>query len=321
MSAMAGVAGALRAVTARMVSAVGAYRPLEHAVGGARGGFVLAYHNLAAARFAAQIAALAPSRPIALDELVERHARGAPTRGLFAITFDDGVGETVREIAAAATAAQWPVTFYLPTGYLEAPGGMPFQWLRAIERQAPPVVIEAAGETFDFRPPGAIRAFARATTEIMYTRPWTAYGPRLRALADALVGRGLVAPETLAAPPAITWPEVEALARAGVVSFESHGITHTAVAALTDDGLEHELAESRRIIAEHTGRECRHFCYPYGGAASIGAVAPSRVARYYRSATTMTRGRLGRHALELLPRVPVYPHDDAALVRLKVLTA
>ncbi|MCC6849945.1 MAG: polysaccharide deacetylase family protein [Deltaproteobacteria bacterium] len=318
---MAGVADALRAVAARAVSAVGAYRPLEDVVGRVRGGFVLAYHNLPAARFVSQIAGLAPSRPVALGELVERHARGASTRGLFAITFDDGVGETVREIAAAATAHQWPVTFYLPTGYLEAPGGLPFQWLRAIERHAPPVVIEAAGETIDFRPPGAIRAFARATTKIMYTRPWAEYGPRLRALADALVGGGLVPAEALAPPPAITWPEVEALARAGVAAFESHGVTHTAVAALSDDELERELVESRRLIAEHTGRECRHFCYPYGGAASIGAAAPPRVARHYRSATTMARGRLGRRALELLPRVPVYPHDDDALVRLKVLTA
>jgi len=318
---MASLVGAVRAIAARTLRAVGAYGALERARGRSRGGFVLAYHNLSAARFVEQIAALAPSRPIGLDELVERHARGASTEGLFAITFDDGVGETVRAITAAATAHGWPVTFYLPTAYLDAPGGMPFQWLRAIERHAPLVAIEAAGETFDFRVPGAIRDFARATTKTMYTRPWAEYGPRLRALADALVAGGLVAPELLAAPPAVTWPEVEKLAREGVVSFESHGITHTAVAALDDQALERELVESRRAIAAHTGRECRHFCYPYGGAASIGAAAPSQVARHYRSATTMARGRLGHHALELLPRVPVYPHDDAALVQLKVLTA
>ncbi|MEB2285577.1 MAG: hypothetical protein B6D46_14175 [Polyangiaceae bacterium UTPRO1] len=321
MSAAAAMVSALRAAAARALSGAGAYGPLERLCGRARGGFVLAYHNLPAARFVEQVEALAPSRPLALDELVSRHARGATTHGLFAITFDDGVGETVRTIAAVAAARAWPVTFYLPTAYLDAPGGMPFQWLRAIERYAPPVAITAGGETFDFRPPGAVRAFARATTKVMYTRPWAEYGPRLRALVDALVARGLVAPEMLAAPPAITWPEVEALAREDVVAFESHGVTHTAVAALDDDALERELVRSRQKIAAHTGRDCRHFCYPFGGAASIGAVAPARVARHYRSATTMTRGRLGRQPLELLPRVPVYPHDDAALVRLKVLTA
>jgi peptidoglycan/xylan/chitin deacetylase (PgdA/CDA1 family) len=98
-------------------------------------------------------------------------------------------------------------------------------------------------------------------------------------------------------------------------------VSHTALAALPPSALDQELAASRHAIAAHTGRPCRHFCYPYGGSSSIGTAAPVAVARHYRSATTMARGRLQRHALELLPRVPVYPHDDADLVRLKILTA
>ena len=318
---MSGVAARGRAIAGRLLSATGGYRALRGPLGRVRGGFVLAYHNLPAARFVEQITALAPSRPVALDEIVERHANGEPTGDLFAITFDDGVGDTVRDIARVAVDREWPVTFYLPTRYLDEPGGMPFQWLRAIEREAPAVRVEAAGEVFDFTAPGAVRAFAKRMTIIMYTRPYEEYGPRLRALADALVERGHVKPETLQAPAAITWGEVAALARNPFVGFESHGISHAALAGLVPERLEHELAVSRDAIAGHTGRPCRHFCYPYGGPQSIGATAPSAVARHYRSATTMSRGRLGRHALPLLPRVPVYPHDDADLVRLKVLTA
>lgn len=310
-----------RGLAARLVRATGVYPAAERALGRFRGGYVLAYHNLPATLFSEQIEALAPSRPIPLDELVERHARGASTVGLFAITFDDGVGETVRDIAAAATARQWPVTFYLPTAYLDAPDGLPFQWLRAIERNAPARKIELAGETLDFSAPDAVRMFAKQVTQVMYTRPWAEYAPRLRELAAALRERRLVAPEALVPPPAVTWREVERLAEGGIMSFESHGISHTAVAALSDDELEHELVASQRTIREHTGRPCRHFCYPYGGVASIGRVAPAHVARHYRSATTMARGRLARHPLNLLPRVPVYPHDDAASVQLKVLTA
>jgi peptidoglycan/xylan/chitin deacetylase (PgdA/CDA1 family) len=318
---MNGLVAQGRVVAARALRAVGGYRLLRAPLGRARGGFVLAYHNLPADRFIEQISALAPSRPVALDEIVERHARGEPTGDVFAITFDDGVGETVREIAAVAAARAWPVTFYLPTRYLDEPGGMPFQWLRAIERNAPPLRIEAGGEVFDFTAPGAVRAFAKSMTRVMYTRPFEEYGPRLRALADALVAEGHVARGALAAPAAITWTEVASLARNPFVAFESHGVSHAALSGLTPDELEGELATSRHAIAERTGRACRHFCYPYGGPQSIGPAAPDAVARYYRSATTMSRGRLRRHPLTLLPRVPVYPHDDADLVRLKVLTA
>jgi len=319
--ALVGIAATVRTTAGRLVRLTGAYRMLHGPLERLRGGYVLAYHNLPGALFEEQIAGLAPSRPIPLDELVERYRRGAPTSGLFAITFDDGVADTVRDIASVARRRQWPVTFYLPTRYLDEPGGLPFQWLRAIERRAPDCTVELGGETVDLGSPEKRRDLAKRLTRVMYTRPWAEYAPRLRAIADALVARGLVAPGTLAAPAAVSWAEVETLARDAVLSFESHGVSHTAVAALTPDELEHELAASRRLIAEHTGRECRHFCYPYGGPASIGDVAPAVVARHYRSATTMSRGRLGRHAPELLPRVPVYPHDDADQVRLKVLTA
>ncbi len=318
---MSGVVDKARALAARALSASGGYRALRGPLGRARGGFVLAYHNLPASRFIEQIAALAPSRAVSLDELVDRHDKGLPTGDLFAITFDDGVGETVREITAVAGPQHWPVSFYLPTRYLDEPGGMPFQWLRAIERHAPAAQLEAGGTLFDFTAPGAVRAFAKRMTTVMYTRPWDEYGAPLRALASVLVERGLVKPELLAAPASITWPEVAALARNVLFGFESHGVSHTALAALSPPALEHELAASQHEIAAHTGRPCRHFCYPYGGSSSIGDAAPAVVARHYRSATTMARGRLGRHALTLLPRVPVYPHDDADLVRLKVLTA
>jgi peptidoglycan/xylan/chitin deacetylase (PgdA/CDA1 family) len=102
-------------------------------------------------------------------------------------------------------------------------------------------------------------------TRLMYTRPWAEYGPRLRAITAALVERRLVDPAVLTPPAAITWAEVATLARDPVVSFESHGVTHTAVAALSRDEREHELVASQRAIAERTGRACRHFCYPYGG--------------------------------------------------------
>lgn len=319
--ALVGIAATVRTLAGRAVRLTGAYRWLHGPLERARGGYVLAYHNLPGALFEEQIAALAPSRPIPLDELVERYARGESTGGLFAITFDDGVADTVRDIASVARRRQWPVTFYLPTRYLDEPGGLPFQWLRAVERGAPDCAIELPGETIDLGTAEKRRELAKRLTRVMYTRPWAEYAPRLRAIVDTLVARGLVAPGALAAPAAISWAEVETLARDAVLSFESHGISHTAVVALTPGELEQELVASRRIIAEHTGRECRHFCYPYGGPASIGQSAPAAVARHYRSATTMSRGRLGRHALALLPRVPVYPHDDADQVRLKVLTA
>jgi Polysaccharide deacetylase len=183
------------------------------------------------------------------------------------------------------------------------------------------VRLAVDGTTLDLADAAAVRAFAKRMARVMYTRPWAEYGPLLRSLADALGASGAVTPELLTPPAAIGWDEVTRLASDPLLRFESHGVSHTAVVALAGDELTHELVVSQRAIAERTGRPCRHFCYPYGGPASIGTTAPAEVARHYRSATTMSRGRLARSDPSLLPRVPVYPHDDADLVRLKVLTA
>jgi peptidoglycan/xylan/chitin deacetylase (PgdA/CDA1 family) len=63
--------------------------------------------------------------------------------------------------------------------------------------------------------------------------------------------------------PVLSWGQVRELAEQGFV-FGSHGMSHTALAGRTDAELTHEVAESRRLMEEETGREIRFFCYPYG---------------------------------------------------------
>jgi len=122
-------------------------------------------------------------------------------------------------------------------------------------------------------------------------------------------------------PAPISWREVAQMSAEPLFSFGSHGVSHTAVSALNGTELEREFHESREVIAQHTGRECRHFCYPYGSPESIGADAPAMAARFYRSAATMCRGHLNGAEPYLLPRIPLYQRDTPALARLKVLTA
>ncbi len=309
-----------RRLAAYGVSASGGYRPLNAAFGHVGGGFILAYHNPPPELVAAHVRALKPNRPVPLGDLVARHARGASTSGMFAITFDDGVASTVRAIAPLARAHGWPVTFFIPTAYVESRRTMPFQWLAAIRGCLPAERMTVGSDVLDLTDPGRRRAFIHELTRRMYTRPRADYEPLIQRLAERLVERGMIGPQQLQLPAAVTWDEVAQLARDEVIRFESHGVSHVAVAALSSAELERELRESRAAIAAHTGRACDHFCYPFGGTESIGTVAPNVVARIYKSAVTMVRGRLRGRPPELLPRIPLYPHDDGPLARLKVLT-
>ena len=57
--------------------------------------------------------------------------------------------------------------------------------------------------------------------------------------------------------------DVRDLERAGWV-IGSHGSDHTILTRLTPNELEKELRSSRDDIREMTGKDCVHFCYPWG---------------------------------------------------------
>lgn len=311
---------ALQTAIARPISAPAVYGLLQHLFGRLFGGFILCFHNLPAERFVEHIEALRPNRPVHLGEILEREAQGKPTGGLFAITFDDGVGDTIRAIAGVCRQRQWPVSFYLPTGYLDDPFAMPFQWLANLKPLLPQRVIDLPSRRLDLSAPGSPAKFNEKLKRVMYTRPRREYVPIIMELVSFILDEGLADRRQLEPPPPVSWAEVSQLSRDPLVRFESHGVSHSAVVALEDHELEHELKESQKRISEHTNRKCEHFCYPFGGAESIGTRAPRIAAKYYKSAVTGTRRRLRAHDPLLVPRIALYPKDGSAVARLKVLT-
>ena len=308
-------------LVAQGVSALGAFQPLEALAGQLFGGFILAFHDLAGDRFRELVECLAPDEPVHLSELLERVHQGKSTKGIFAITVDDGVGDTVRALSAVAQGRHWPISFLLPTGYLDAPDATAFQWFRRIVARLPPVQLELRSGVVDLSTGRARRRFERLVTARMYTKPRSEYAELIDELVSHAVAHGWVSRERDGPPAPITWNEVTSLAAHPAIRFESHGVTHTATVALPSEQLDRELRDSQDRIQAHTGRPCRHFAYPFGGPESIGPTASRLVAKYYDSAVTMSRGRLRNRDSFLLPRIPLYATDTTARARLKVLTA
>lgn len=61
----------------------------------------------------------------------------------------------------------------------------------------------------------------------------------------------------------LRWSEVEEMARHGV-AFGAHTLTHRSLTALDDAELAREIAGSRDLVAQRTGRAVDSFCYPRG---------------------------------------------------------
>src|SRR2546426_10049619 len=131
----------------------------------------------------------------------------------------------------------------------------------------------------DLSTPEASAAFRRNVQATVHTQLADTYLSLINDLIMWVLEHALATPEQLRPPEPIPWSEVVELSKHEEIRFESHGVTHTAVIALPPAALMAELEISKRRISEHTNRDCRHFCYPFGEPESIGPTAPGLVAK------------------------------------------
>jgi peptidoglycan/xylan/chitin deacetylase (PgdA/CDA1 family) len=309
-------------LAARVVGGTPLWRGID-AVNRGRGGVILAYHEITPAALRMQLEQVARAyRFVPLGELVDRHEAGRSTAGLAVITFDDGPAEETEHAAKLAIERGWPMTFYLPTAYLDSGEPYWFAELGAlIERAWGRGPRSVRGVELGLEP-GSFLRDRELLGRLFYGLPAEEDVPGLLTDVRITLTGSAERPADLRTPPPIAWAKVAELARSEVVSFESHSVTHPMMSRVGEERLRREMTESARRIAEFTGRPVRHFCYPFGGRAHVGEQA-ARVAReIFRSAVTMERGRGGRRAdRALLPRIPLYERDSRDEVRLKLAIA
>ena len=216
---------------------------------------------------------------MSLSEFVGRVAAKRSTVGLAAITFDDGYGPVIEDAARSRSEHGWPMTFYLPTRYLDSREPYWYQELR-------PLLDARSGARRE--PRGAGRALPRPALR--------ARGRSRAARAAPTLHGSEERPAWLETTPPISWERVRELSRNDALSFEAHTVNHLALSRLDDDAIASEMERCCARIEEMTGRRVEHFCYPFGGMPEIGDAAPRIARRRFRSATTMLRGRCRRRS-------------------------
>ena len=103
--------------------------------------------------------------------------------------------------------------------------------------------------------------------------------------------------------PLMGWPQVREMADAGIV-FGSHTLTHARLTRCSQRELEREVADSKKMIEDRTGRQVRHFCYPYGDC-DDRVVDAVREAGYVSACTTRKGAVLPGADPLRLPRLTV----------------
>jgi len=292
---------------------------LDRLVNFFRGGFVLAFHEISAAKFLELIECVGPAEVVPLSELVDRSKADKSTSGLFAITVDDAVGESSRALSEVCLARAWPITFYVPTRYLDSGEGMAWQWWRRLKPHLPHRKLELKSGTLDLSHPQAVEQLSKRMEQEWHTQPLESYLGRTMELVEFLVREEIAALPDLLPPSPLTWPEVERYSKTELIRFESHGVSHTALSALTEEELLYEMRRSQDVIAEHTGRPCRHLAYPFGSPQCVRPEVVSLAPKFYDSAATLMLGHVDGANPWMLPRIPFYAENSRWLAKAKLL--
>lgn len=183
------------------------------------------------------------------------------------ITFDDGYADNVREALPVLEKIGVPATFFVTTGALG--GGREFWWdelerILLAEREYPPT-FELWDDCFGRSWP--TESFVERSTfyqkiHLLIKKVDTSrredWFRQLRYWAD-------IAEEGRSTHRAMTVIELQKLASSGFVTIGAHTVSHTPLAALSNDEQQREIIESKRTLEGLTGRDITVFSYPFGG--------------------------------------------------------
>jgi peptidoglycan/xylan/chitin deacetylase (PgdA/CDA1 family) len=288
-----------------------------------RPGIILVYHEISAEVLSNQLDALSRTHAfVSLDELVTRVREGRSTRGVAAITFDDGLAPVVEASAQIAEARGWPMTWYLPTAAVDGEEIAWYQELGCLIDRATVDKVHVESHALRFGDPaGRAEAFRIINQSFLEATSVERVAELRRAVRLALTGQ----PEPVAdlgAVPTVGWPRVAELARSRVLSFEAHSVNHLPLGRLPEGEVIREMEVSRERIEEATGVPVRHFCYPFGSDREVGVLPPELARTRFRSAVTTARGRCGpSDDPARLPRIPMLEHEDGDLAVVKAALA
>jgi peptidoglycan/xylan/chitin deacetylase (PgdA/CDA1 family) len=218
------------------------------------------------ASFAGQMEVLRTrASPISLTRLVALIRGGGrfPPRAV-AVTFDDGYADVLEQAKPVLDRYEVPATVFIATGPVAS---QQEYWWDQIERlaHAPSLPAELLLTIGDRQVRWLAEKEPRTT---LLARLHEALLPvredtRAAALETLHAWAGLPR-QTRPTHRVLSRPELQALARGGLIDLGAHSVTHPVLSGLPVDEQRREIAESKAAIEQATGRPVDLFAHPYG---------------------------------------------------------
>jgi peptidoglycan/xylan/chitin deacetylase (PgdA/CDA1 family) len=201
------------------------------------------------------------AKPLRLERLAQGQGEGV------VLTFDDGYANNFHLAFPVLLKYEFPATVFLATGFVDRAIPLWGNWLQFLLSCAPR--RNSCLVWRDERVPLRLRDCESVDALAVEFRH------RLRRMAIADIHDFLRALESQLqicydwdrAPQELhplTWDQVRAMRRSGLVAFGSHTVSHAVLSRCAADVQASEIAASKKRVESELGEACPAFAYPYG---------------------------------------------------------
>jgi peptidoglycan/xylan/chitin deacetylase (PgdA/CDA1 family) len=252
---------------------------------------------------------LRPTSLAALRAAFESAEHEIPSRACV-VTFDDGWFDNSAYAAPILERRRVPATIFVATHYI---GSNECFWQEELTR----VLYEAwrkpelgadllpllRAERLAGTPASEARRVAREVVTALKSKPPQEIA-ELKAKARAIAAAHGVDAQRTGDDRFMSWEDVVAISRSGLVEIMSHATSHTPLDRLPAEALQRELEDSRTEIASRTGASVEALAYPNGDF-DEGVIAAARRAGYGLALTTLGGAASKKDDALRLPRINI----------------
>lgn len=223
---------------------------------------------------------------VSLDDAIERLATGN-TKQFICFTFDDGYRDNLTLVLPIFKKYNKPFTLYATTAFLERRIDHWWGPLREAIRRHDEASFSLAGRRFQTSThKQKIESFQKLSRNIINKEI------DLGEANDFCRRKGIDIEQVLNAD-ALTPEELKTLSNDPLVEIGGHTDTHRRLAELSFDEARADISKNKTYLESLTGKEVRHFAYPYGGPNSCGEREFGLCREFgFRTATTTRYGGL-----------------------------
>ena len=247
------------------------------------------FSDLPPAVFEAQVRFLRRHyRIVSLSQLREEIETPVTQRQAVAITFDDGYRDLYFQALPILKKYKIPATVFLPVASIGRNEPLWYDRIFLLFSVYPGDRIEVqCDQPKSFALPNQRARIEGAATVIGWLR--TLSEDRRKQECEKLE-RLAELPQEMLKDRMLTWAQIREMQAAGV-EFGAHTLTHPVVSRLTQEQLEHEIIDSKRILEARIEERVQHFAFPFGKSTDCGTAAFPVIAKAgFRSASTTEDG-------------------------------